>query len=846
MRLATAYARFYKSFNFDQARKLHKGSVPQPWEIFRELYYPYVSIPLDPRITTVVGANESGKSHLLGVIKKAITGEGIEQRDVCRYSAAFGVAQGQLTWPHVGVGWDDISAIEASPIADLLGEPTARFDRLLMFREQPDRLTVWRPDGGNFTSKALNAEETLALERLLPRPFEIDADVALPNSIPFSFLADGESALAATLSRAGIDRLVSAIAGIAGIVQGGANGVQNNAQAVAEALSEHTMPMVGRLSKTELKSLDLGRKLLLTIGGIDPRGLDEIAKGINERHDGYAGGLLDKINEQLARRLNFRKYWVQDRDFSLKVVTRDRELVFLISDRTGTTYEFSERSSGLRYFLSYLIQAQVHRPASARETILLMDEPDTFLSAEAQQDLMRVFRDLVEPATDRDPLQVVYVTHSPFLLDKNHAERIRVLEKGAGFEGTRVVPNASRNHYEPLRSAFGPLVGETAFVGSVNLIVEGAADQILLAGAANLIRQRSPGIMDDTLDLNRLTIVLGGSASELAYSVYRVRGQGADRPPVVVLLDADDAGMKAKRQFIEDGRLSKLIRPENVLDLAEIGAGTEHWPLSPEIEDLVPVRLAHRAVELVIRDVVKFRAGDPPIIGLSEIEAEHARGLPLFDTLNRVLGAANGRIEKVAFAKAVVAACQLRDATLTDDVEFFLGRMAVVFRAVNAAIRGATADTAHKRLEALVRERTSLFAMDHPQRATREQASIVLKEVEAQLDETPEAEAIRNAIVPIMRDYDLRSDPAEDVRDYPAFLEELEGLRFAWRIQESGIVEGTSTKRKIGVQLAQTTNGSTAATPTKRLTNSRTRKPEVASRTAKTRSPGGVKPRKST
>ena len=105
--------------------------------------------------------------------------------------------------------------------------------------------------------------------------------------------------------------------------------------------------------------------------------------------------------------------------------------VFVISDRTGTVYTFSERSSGLRYFLSYLIQTQIHRPASGRESILLMDEPDTYLSAEAQQDLMRVFRDLAEPEPGVEPIQVIYVTHSPFLLDKNHSERIRVPKPAA-------------------------------------------------------------------------------------------------------------------------------------------------------------------------------------------------------------------------------------------------------------------------------------------------------------------------------------------------------------------------------------------------------------------------------
>ncbi|BCG97236.1 MULTISPECIES: ATP-dependent nuclease [unclassified Mesorhizobium] len=102
-----------------------------------------------------------------------------------------------------------------------------------------------------------------------------------------------------------------------------------------------------------------------------------------------------------------------------------------------------------------------------------MDEPDAYLSAEAQQDLLKIFRGFAEPDGDARPVQVVYVTHSPFLLDKNRAERIRVLQKGKGSDGTRVIKDASQNHYEPLRSAFGSYVGETAFIGACNLLVDG-------------------------------------------------------------------------------------------------------------------------------------------------------------------------------------------------------------------------------------------------------------------------------------------------------------------------------------------------------------------------------------
>lgn len=123
----------------------------------------------------------------------------------------------------------------------------------------------------------------------------------------------------------------------------------------------------------------------------------------------------------------------------------------------------------------------------------------------------------------------MYVTHSPFLIDKNHGERIRVLEKGEGDEGTRVVRNAARNHYEPLRSAFGGFLGETTFISNCNLMLEGMSDQILLAGmSARLRQQKAPAL--DNIDLNALTLVPAGSASHIPYLVNLARGRDADRP----------------------------------------------------------------------------------------------------------------------------------------------------------------------------------------------------------------------------------------------------------------------------------------------------------------------------
>ena len=78
MLLKTVFVRFYKSFNYDYLRKHHNSAHKLPWESLGEAFYPYVKVSMDPMVTTVVGANESGKSHLLSAVEKGISGVGIE------------------------------------------------------------------------------------------------------------------------------------------------------------------------------------------------------------------------------------------------------------------------------------------------------------------------------------------------------------------------------------------------------------------------------------------------------------------------------------------------------------------------------------------------------------------------------------------------------------------------------------------------------------------------------------------------------------------------------------------------------------------------------------------------
>ncbi|MET8428753.1 hypothetical protein [Nocardia sp. NPDC004860] len=122
---------------------------------------------------------------------------------------------------------------------------------------------------------------------------------------------------------------------------------------------------------------------------IDPAVFGELRAALAAGNEGDVGGLISRTNDSLRRHMNLTRWWSQDIEFALRVSPRDRELVFTIVDRTGTEYSFGEHSRGLTHFLAYYVQIRAHQRGE-RSELLLMDEPDAYLSNSGQQDLLRV------------------------------------------------------------------------------------------------------------------------------------------------------------------------------------------------------------------------------------------------------------------------------------------------------------------------------------------------------------------------------------------------------------------------------------------------------------------------
>lgn len=150
------------------------------------------------------------------------------------------------------------------------------------------------------------------------------------------------------------------------------------------------------------------------------------------------------------------------------------ELKIRIRDnRHMLSLPFDEHSTGFQWFFSFLAAFSKFEWGN-EPLIILLDEPALGLHARAQKDFLRFIN---ERLTDK--LQVIYSTHSPFMIESDHLERARVVEDHGRDEGATVssdVLSTDPDTLFPLQAALGYDIAQHLFIGNNNLVVEGTSD----------------------------------------------------------------------------------------------------------------------------------------------------------------------------------------------------------------------------------------------------------------------------------------------------------------------------------------------------------------------------------
>ena len=776
MILRTVYVRFYRAFNFDYLRKQHPDATPDTWDILDDnTFYPYVSLDIDRELTAIVGANESGKSQLLQAVEYALGKKNPAPGDFCRYSDLFTVSEA-MRIPHFGLHFDNLTTDEAQAISSIVGSPNSAISSFRIFRTQADRVTVY------IGEEAHEVTDLPPLFDILPRVFRIDPHRAIPNSVPISYLVSDRGVGNPELGISRIDRLkvfgplVDRAADILAHFQDS----QSLTSTVESILANVTAP--ARMSEQEAESyrnqVNLAYDLLVTVGGIHHSAFEQLQEALLTDDQGLANGIVSRMNSQLERSLNLAKWWSQDQRFRLAITVREYDIVFTIRDRTGSEYSFAERSDGLKYFLSYLVQFLAHVSDRGRPEILLMDEPDAYLSNQGQQDLLRVLQEFTRETDNGPGGQVVFVTHSPFLIDKNRADRIRVLDKGSGEEGVRVVRDVGRNHFEPLRTALGGFVGETAFIGHCNLMLEGLADQIYLAGMSELLNREGVA-STQRLDLNHITLVPAGSASHVPYMTFLARGRDTNKPAVIVLLDGDQEGDRAVKDLLRGGpRRKQLIREKYIVQLKPNGIAsvTSDRPDGPlETEDLVPIEVGLDAarrylLEMGVEEPVALPTADAVRRSLSE-------SVGVFKAIQEELGELHCGIslEKIAFARHAVAACA---SSKSESAMQMRKRFSALLAVLTSLQRKAEREREVASIAARVDRERTRFVRDRLQTATKADLAALLEGIESVIDPSMEGDALLTEIRRIRQEFELHQDLNEEIAEKEELNKRLERLKY--------------------------------------------------------------------
>ena len=207
----------------------------------------------------------------------------------------------------------------------------------------------------------------------------------------------------------------------------------------------------------------------------------------------------DDVNIKLNK--DYEKFWKQD--ISSLSVNWDSNFLYFWIKQDGYPYEPSIRSKGRQWHLAFYIKVT----ARAKEdvpNIILIDEPGLFLHAKAQKDILEKLEDSAKT------VQLIFSTHSPYLLESEKLNRIRLICR-TPKDGTKVENKvhalADKDTLTPILTAIGlDLNSSIANIDKINnIVVEGQSDLFYLEGFKKILKN------------NDLKFIFGGGAGNMPF-----------------------------------------------------------------------------------------------------------------------------------------------------------------------------------------------------------------------------------------------------------------------------------------------------------------------------------------
>ena len=311
--------------------------------------------------------------------------------------------------------------------------------------------------------------------------------------------------------------------------------------------------------------------------------IEEVAARKKEREV-----LLTSASSSLTGK--FRDWWKQGEYRFRFNADGNHFRIWVSDDRRPEEIELEGRSAGLQWFLSFYLVFLVESRDSHAGAILLLDEPGQSLHPLAKEDLSAFFDGLA------DTNQILYTTHSPFLVDPDHLDRVKAVfvdKEGYSAVSSDLRAGEKRGKSETdsvyaVHAALGLSAAKTWFRGGHIVVVEGDSDQIYLSAIKNYLIGH--GLLRPARDLLFMP-ARGVKGVRTLASVF----SSPDEPPPPIILDADGAG-RGLANSLRSGEGKYAIYKDRVILLDQF-TDLEN----AEIEDLWPTDALARVVSRYLR-----------------------------------------------------------------------------------------------------------------------------------------------------------------------------------------------------------------------------------------------------
>lgn len=334
---------------------------------------------------------------------------------------------------------------------------------------------------------------------------------------------------------------------------------------------------------------------------------------------------LEGASNHLTRRIV--RFWSQNKHLAMRFDVRDAKSEDPEGMRDGVNIwgevydqihmastQLGTRSRGFVWFFSFLAWYEdVKR--KQQNVILLLDEPGLSLHGRAQGDLLKYFD------TELAARQVMYSTHSPFMIDARRFERVRIVQDSGidaskelpkAQDGTKVLKNifeATNDSLFPLQKALGYDSTQTLFIGPNSVVVEGPSDLLYLRAISGELEREGRISLS-----SKWTITPVGSISKVPAYVALLGAQPGLN--IAVLVDIQ----KRDRPLIEDLYEKKFLKKHKVMTFGDFVNRDE-----ADIEDLFErsfyVELVNREFGRQLREPIAADRLGPRARTLKAVEA---------------------------------------------------------------------------------------------------------------------------------------------------------------------------------------------------------------------------------